>query len=91
MDGVNYSNFMMAFRGMAEDIEKIVERLDKMIELQEASRNPIINLPTLTIEGSKTTSELCSTCGGCGYIRNPDPSSTIANVICQTCGGSGWV
>lgn len=34
---------------------------------------------------------LCPTCGGKGYISNPDMGNTLATISCKTCGGSGWI
>lgn len=33
MDGVNYTNFMTRFRSLQEDIERLVEQQDEIIEL----------------------------------------------------------
>lgn len=83
MNDIRYDNFMDAFRDIANDIEKIVERLDKLIELQGTI------LPMIPIEGSQSL-KLCSVCGGKGIIPNPDPGST-SPIICKACGGTGWV
>jgi len=47
MDNAQYSNFMSVLRGMARDIDTIIERLDKLIELLENSKSldPIPELP----------------------------------------------
>lgn len=84
MDSVDYSNFMTAFRSMARNIEKIIERLDKLIEMQGARL-----IAPVPMEATGEISS-CPACNGTGFVRNTDPGSTSAIMVCLTCGGIGW-
>ena len=35
--------------------------------------------------------KLCPTCGGKGWIKNPEERATSTQIACQTCNYSGWV